>query len=134
MLALKKYATFTGRSQRAEYWSFALINIAVIIGIFFLLKEKAITPVLIFSAITIVPGIAVGIRRMHDIGKSGWFILISLIPYVGGFIFLFFAVKDSQVGSNEYGANPKGREKEGGENAPSSTGASPVSNENNSSL
>ena len=57
----------------------------------------------------IVPSLAVSIRRLHDIGKSGWFILISLVPVIGGIILIIFSLMDSQPGSNAYGPNPKGK-------------------------
>lgn len=105
---LKKYAVFTGRARRKEFWMFVLFNliIAVVLGII----ENAlgiVGPSLVYSLAVLVPGIAVSIRRLHDTGRSGWFILLGLIPIVGALILIFFYVQDSTPGSNEYGPNPK---------------------------
>ena len=61
----------------------------------------------LYTLVVFVPSLALSVRRLHDIGKSGWWMLISLIPLVGPLIVLFFMVKDSQPGTNEYGPNPK---------------------------
>jgi len=61
----------------------------------------------IYSLLVLVPGLAVAVRRLHDIGKSGWMLLIGLIPIVGGIILLIWAASDSQPGDNQYGPNPK---------------------------
>ena len=112
----KKYMVFTGRSRRTEYWTFTLINIGIsvilsvlggilgsIAGI--LGSIVSIVSMLFFLAM-LLPGIAVGIRRLHDTGRSGWFLLIGLIPLVG-LVLIYFLVLDSQPGSNQYGPNPK---------------------------
>lgn len=93
-----KYATFSGRARRSEFWWFAL---AAFIG--------SLIPVLgyVISLACIIPNIAVGVRRLHDIGKSGWFYLLALIPVVGALILIYWFVQDSAAGDNEYGANPK---------------------------
>ena len=59
------------------------------------------------TALGLVPGLAVSVRRLHDIGKSGWWLLLNIVPLVGPLVLLYFAVKDSQPGSNQYGPNPK---------------------------
>ncbi len=113
--ALKKYSIFTGRSRRKEYWFFALFNfiISIILGVIDGVLGFATggTSIGILSGIyglaIIIPGLAVTIRRLHDIGRSGWWIFINLIPLIGLLIFLYFMVKDSDAGSNEYGPNPK---------------------------
>lgn len=61
----------------------------------------------LFSLALFIPSLAVAVRRLHDIGRSGWWLLIGLIPLVGAFVLLVFAVQDSQPGSNAYGPNPK---------------------------
>lgn len=105
-----KYADFSGRARRSEYWFWTL---AVILGyiVAAILTRIAgilgILAVLYYLAI-LVPTIAVGVRRLHDTGKSGWFILMGLIPLVGGIVLLVFTVSDSTPGDNEYGPNPKG--------------------------
>ncbi len=106
---LKKYAEFNGRAQRAEYWYFALFN--VLISIALTLPETLInnTQFLanIYSLAVLVPGIAVTVRRLHDINKSGWYLLVALIPCVGAIILLIWTIQDSDPGPNEYGENPK---------------------------
>jgi uncharacterized membrane protein YhaH (DUF805 family) len=98
---LKKYATFGGRARRKEFWFFVLFNmiISIVLGYvgrlvhFYQLGN-------IYSLAVLVPSIAVGIRRMHDIGKSGWFILIPIYNLV-------LACTDSEASVNTYGPNPK---------------------------
>jgi len=110
LLVLKKYAEFSGRSRRTEYWMFFLFNIiiAVILGVVEgFIGISGILSGLYFLAV-LVPGIAVTIRRLHDIGRSGWWILAGLIPVIGGIVLLIFMVQDSKAGENEYGPNPKG--------------------------
>lgn len=112
----KKYMVFTGRSRRTEYWTFTLINIAISIIINVLgAILGSIAPILatlmgivglLFLLAMLLPGIAVGIRRLHDTGRSGWWMLIALVPLVG-LVLIYFLVLDSQPGSNQYGPNPK---------------------------
>jgi uncharacterized membrane protein YhaH (DUF805 family) len=102
LMALKKYADFNGRSRRSEYWYFTLF-FAIIYSVLFLLTMKV--PALgillmIFALGMLVPSIAVAIRRMHDVGKSGWYCLIPIYS-----IILAFTAGD--VGTNEYGPDPK---------------------------
>jgi uncharacterized membrane protein YhaH (DUF805 family) len=112
---LKKYAEFGGRARRKEYWMFALFNIVFFIvaiildnvlgttigvlpyGVFYFLYALAV----------LLPGLAVGVRRLHDVGKSGWMMLIGLIPLVGAIWLLVLACTDSQAGTNKWGENPK---------------------------
>jgi uncharacterized membrane protein YhaH (DUF805 family) len=98
---LQNYATFTGRARRKEYWMFALIN--SIISIILSIIAAAIKFELlgtIYSLAVLIPSIAVGVRRMHDVGKSGWFLLIPIYN-------LILACTDGTAGENEYGADPK---------------------------
>ena len=105
---LSQYAGFTGRARRSEYWFWTL---AVIIASIVASILEGIIGAQIFGIVlilaTIVPGIAVGIRRLHDISKSGWFLLIGLIPLVGAIVLIVWFVGDSHP-DNEYGPNPKG--------------------------
>lgn len=111
------YSDFSGRARRSEYWWFALVNFGLLVSIAIvaaILKSIAGALGAIGSLAyivvvlgTIIPGIAVGIRRLHDTGKSGWFMLISLVPIVGGIILLVFMFTDSQQGANQYGPSPK---------------------------
>jgi len=115
LMALKKYAEFQGRAQRKEYWMFTLFNFLamVLLGIVGALLggggEGGLGDVLqgLYGIAVLVPGIAVTVRRLHDIGKSGWWGLVALIPLIGSLILIYFAVKDSQPETNEYGPNPK---------------------------
>ena len=105
-----QYVGFSGRARRSEYWYFVLFE-AVISSVLSGLGQKvAAFSVIggIFALAVLLPGLAVCIRRLHDIGKSGWWILLSLIPVVGGIILIVFACKDSEPGDNQYGPNPKG--------------------------
>lgn len=108
---LKKYAVFSGRAQRAEYWYFVLFNFIVSFALSFvvgLISDKLSFVSTLYSLAVLVPSLAVGVRRLHDIGKSGWWILIGLIPVVGWIIAIVWACTDSQAGDNAYGPNPKG--------------------------
>ncbi|RLV61655.1 DUF805 domain-containing protein [Parashewanella curva] len=105
---LKKYADFSGRARRQEYWMFILfylifyVVLAVVDG---LMGTWILTTVL--SLGLLVPSLAVGARRLHDTGRSGWWLLIGLIPLIGSIVLLIFFVMDSHD-DNEYGPNPKG--------------------------
>jgi uncharacterized membrane protein YhaH (DUF805 family) len=106
--ALKKYAVFSGRSRRKEYWFFVLFNF--LIGIAFGIVDAVVGLGflgLIYGLAVIIPGIAVTIRRLHDTGRSGWWILIGFVPIIGFFVMLYFLFQDSEPGANEYGPNPK---------------------------
>ncbi len=113
--ALKKYATFRGRSRRKEYWYFTLFNMIVMLllmaidGMMGSFSSKAGIGFLstIYSLAVIIPGIAVSIRRLHDTSRSGWWLLISFVPIIGGIVLLVFMVQDSKPGENEFGPNPK---------------------------
>ncbi|MFD3457663.1 DUF805 domain-containing protein [Streptomyces sp. NPDC058691] len=105
---LKKYAVFEGRARRTEYWMFTLFN--VIIYIVLLLVGRAIDFTLLpalYGLAVLLPTIGVGVRRLHDTGRSGWLYLLGLIPCIGGIILLVFFCGDSQPGDNEFGVNPK---------------------------
>jgi len=111
---LKKYAVFDGRARRKEYWYFVLFNF--IIGFVLGLIESlaGIAPEMgfsvlggIYSLAVLLPGIGVSIRRLHDTGRSGWWLFIGLIPFIGAIIILVITVTDSQEGTNQYGPSPK---------------------------
>ncbi len=106
-----QYAGFSGRARRSEYWYFTLFNF-IVTGVFSVLSSvtgSTIFSVLsgLFSLAVLIPGIAVCIRRLHDIGKSGWYLLFVLIPLVGAIILIVWYCKDSMPGENQYGPNPK---------------------------
>jgi uncharacterized membrane protein YhaH (DUF805 family) len=106
------YADFNGRARRKEYWMFVLFNfvVSLVLGIVMgLISQTAANAVsIIYTLALLLPGLSLGVRRLHDTGKSGWFMLIGLIPLVGAIILLIFYCLDSQPGTNEYGPNPKG--------------------------
>ena len=99
---LKKYAVFDGRARRTEFWLFVLFN--GIIG--FILSFVSILEILYMLAV-FIPSLAVGARRLHDTGRSGWWMLISFVPLIGAIVLLVFFVQDSQECDNQYGPNPK---------------------------
>ncbi len=111
-----KYCCFSGRARRKEYWMFVLFNIifSFVIGFIsvFLANVTNVTAFLYLSTIynlaMILPGLSVGVRRLHDTDKSGWFVLLGLIPIVGAIILLVFMCLDSNPGANRFGPNPKG--------------------------
>jgi uncharacterized membrane protein YhaH (DUF805 family) len=109
--ALKKYAQFSGRARRKEYWMFAFVNIIifVILGILGYFVNGQIGGIIggIYGLLVLIPSLAVLVRRLHDIGKSGWWILIGLVPFIGEIVLLIFSVMDGQPGQNQYGSNPK---------------------------
>ena len=117
---LKHYADFSGRARRKEYWMFALFNIIFAIAwtflamIIFFATNKNTNPEIatLFSyyscyIVVMLPGMAVFIRRLHDVGKSGWMMLVSLIPIVGLIWLLVLMLTEGQQGENEYGPDPK---------------------------
>ena len=102
----RKYADFSGRASRSEYWFFTLFCSLVSSALSMILGEQALL-VGLFSLATLVPTLAATWRRMHDIGKAGRWVFLSLVPIVGFIIVLIWCCKDSQPGENAYGPNPK---------------------------
>lgn len=115
LMVLRKYAEFSGRSRRKEYWMFNLINFIISMLIYLpgiYVAASYENPALIviywlYSLTLMVPSLAVSVRRLHDVGKSGWNLLIGLIPLLGAIWLLVLFATDSQEGSNEWGPNPK---------------------------
>ena len=112
LAVLKKFSVFTGRSRRKEYWMFFLFNfligigfsiLSLIPGIGFLFRILSV----IYMLAVLLPGIAVGIRRLHDTNRTGWLLLLGLIPLVGFIILIVFTVEEGTPGDNQYGPNPK---------------------------
>jgi uncharacterized membrane protein YhaH (DUF805 family) len=99
---LQNYATFSGRARRSEYWYFFLFNLifAFCFGIITGLLGLPDFAANLYSIAVLIPSIAVGVRRMHDVGKSGWYILIPIYSFV-------LACTEGTQGDNEYGADPK---------------------------
>lgn len=110
---LRDYAKFDGRARRKEYWMFFLFNviIAFVAGLLDSMLGLGMGTFGILSTLYLlavfIPGIAVGVRRLHDTGRSGWWLLVALIPVIGVLVLLFFLVQDSEPGPNQYGPNPK---------------------------
>ncbi|HLP43839.1 MAG TPA: DUF805 domain-containing protein [Candidatus Nanoarchaeia archaeon] len=104
----KKYAVFSGRSRRREYWYFVLFNfiVALVVGIIASSLRLHFLST-IYNLAVLVPCLAVSVRRLHDTDRSGWWLLIGLIPLIGTIILIVFAVQDSTPGANRFGPNPK---------------------------
>ncbi|ASN81413.1 DUF805 domain-containing protein [Deinococcus ficus] len=127
------YADFKGRARRREYWMFTLIN-AIITFVLQIPAQGALMGMamqsdasgapsagltgialissillLVYTLAVLLPSIGVAVRRMHDTGRSGWLLLLGLIPFIGWLILLYFYVQDSQPGANKWGPNPKGQ-------------------------
>ena len=113
---LKKYAVFSGRARRKEYWYFFLFNFLITIVLLIIdgmtgtLTAEAGIGLLggIYALAVLIPALAVSVRRLHDTDRSGWWLLIMLIPLIGVIVILVFTVQDSKPGENQYGSNPKG--------------------------
>lgn len=115
--AFKKYAVFSGRSGRKEYWLFFLfnliINVVSVVIQLYLSKPSPIVALvtglvfMAYSLAALIPGLALTVRRLHDTNHSAWWLLINLIPLVGGIIFLVFMIKDGEPTQNQYGQPPK---------------------------
>lgn len=111
---IKKYAVFSGRARRKEYWMFFLFNIifaviaSILDGIIGTRGESGIGMIhALYSLFVLVPGLAVTVRRLHDTDKSGWWIFIVLIPVIGAIWLLILMMMDGTTGENKYGPNPK---------------------------
>lgn len=108
---LRKYAVFNGRARRQEFWMFVLFNfiISMVIGIVGRILGMGNFNIFstIYSLAILIPSLAVGIRRMHDIGKSGFWCLIALVPLIGWIWYIILACKEGEPDENVYGSNPK---------------------------
>lgn len=119
LMPYKRYADFSGRSRRKEYWMFTLFMVIVYVVLVSLGGGlgAAVNPnasmgisgilLLLFVLGSFIPALAVQVRRFHDQGKSGWWVLLGFIP-LGGLIVLVFMCLDGDKGDNEYGPDPKG--------------------------
>ena len=110
---LKKYAVFSGRARRKEYWMFVLFSciiafvLGVVGGIFTADIGILFALVLPYWLAVLLPSLAVGVRRLHDTGRSGWWSLIASVPIIGPIVLLVFMAQDSHASENQYGPNPK---------------------------
>lgn len=112
LAVLKQYAVFRGRARRKEFWMFTLINLLVMAALFAVMAmvgspEMAAMMGFIYPLAVCLPALAVNVRRLHDVNRSGWWILISLVPLVGPFILLYFQVCAGTPGPNRFGEDPK---------------------------
>jgi len=112
---LGKYATFSGRAQRSEFWWFYLFSL--IVSAVLQMVDRALFGTLVggqdvgilaplFSLAILLPSLAVGARRLHDTDRSGWWLLIALIPILGFLVLLYFFVQRGTAGPNQHGADP----------------------------
>ena len=113
MQVLKQYAVFSGRAPRREYWFFVLwyliisIGLAVIDTLLGLRIGNAGLLQSLYALALLIPSIAVTVRRLHDTGRAGWWVLIVLVPLVGFIVLLIFMLLDTEPRDNEYGPAPK---------------------------
>ena len=109
LAVLKKYAVFSGRAQRQEYWMFVLFNILIAIVLAVIDGVIGSPGVLsgLYSLAIVIPNIAVFVRRLHDTDRSGWWVLLGLVPIIGGIVLFVFSVLEGDAGDNQYGPDPK---------------------------
>ena len=102
-VVFENYANFDGRARRSEYWYFVLLNTI------FVILASLINPVLygLYALLVLLPGLAVSVRRLHDVGKSGVWLLISLVPIIGGIWLIILMATEGETEYNMYGSNPK---------------------------
>lgn len=110
MVVLERYTKFEGRAGRAEFWWFFLANLIISVVLSALGQASAIFSIigLIYSLGVLLPSLAVAIRRLHDTNKSGWLLLLWLIPIIGWIILIVFYAKEGDAGANTYGAPDPG--------------------------
>jgi uncharacterized membrane protein YhaH (DUF805 family) len=114
-VVFENYANFSGRARRSEYWYFTLMHVIIAIVAMVIDNVASLTfsgipygPVyMLYALAVLVPGLAVVVRRLHDLGKSGWFFLIALIPLVGPIWLLVLFCTEGEQGTNQYGVDPK---------------------------
>lgn len=115
LMALRRYADFNGRSRRSEYWYFVLFVVLIEIVLSILDRMLGLYDgvrgygwlAALFTLAVFIPHLAVGARRLHDTNRTGWWLLIGLVPVIGAIVLIYFFVQDSQPGSNAWGPNPK---------------------------
>ncbi|MEU1619473.1 DUF805 domain-containing protein [Streptomyces sp. NPDC008238] len=105
---LRKYAVFGGRARRTEYWMFALVNLVISIVLLFVGRAIGFDYLQsVYALAVLLPTLGVSVRRLHDTGRSGWWLLIGLVPFLGAIVLLVFFCIEGGPSENEYGANPK---------------------------
>lgn len=116
LMGLRRYADFSGRSRRSEYWYFVLFVVLIEIALSIVDRMLGLYNSEggygwlsgLFVLAIFIPHLAVGARRLHDTGRTGWWLLIGLVPLIGAIVLIYFFVLDSQPGTNAWGPNPKG--------------------------
>jgi uncharacterized membrane protein YhaH (DUF805 family) len=117
-VVLKNYANFQGRARRSEYWYYALFNVILILPFYVIAMIGLVSEITALSIIgglgyivillgTFIPSLAAVVRRLHDVGRSGWYYFIALIPIAGPIILLVWLFTEGNSGANEYGDDPK---------------------------
>jgi uncharacterized membrane protein YhaH (DUF805 family) len=109
LAVLKNYAGFSGRARRTEYWMFFLFNLIITIVLDVIGRVIELGTLLggIYGLAVLIPGLAVGVRRLHDTGRSGWWLSIGLVPVVGTIVLIVFLATEGEPGNNAHGPNPK---------------------------
>ena len=109
LAVLKNYAGFSGRARRTEYWMFILFNIIIsaVLGAIGSVADQGSTLGGLYGLVVLIPSLAVAVRRLHDTGRSGWWLLIGIIPLIGAIVLIVFMASEGKPGDNEYGSNPK---------------------------
>jgi uncharacterized membrane protein YhaH (DUF805 family) len=109
-VVLENYVNFNGRARRKEYWQFVAVNlvISIVLGILANYVGQWISG--LYSLAVLLPGLGVCVRRLHDINKSGWLVLVALIPLVGAILLIYWACLEGDKGDNQYGPDPKALE------------------------
>ena len=109
---INNYVGFSGRATRTEYWMFTLVNILIIAGLSIIEKILGWKDALVglYGLAIFIPSLAVSFRRLHDTGRSAWWLLIGIIPFIGAIVLVVFYVQDSQPGMNAYGPSSKGND------------------------
>jgi uncharacterized membrane protein YhaH (DUF805 family) len=116
--AFRKFTDFNTRTSRTGYWYFVLFNFIVgaVLGfasgfIGFIAKSSLFAGIpTLYSLVILIPSIAISVRRLHDTNRSGWWILINFIPFIGLLVFLYFTLQRGDDGDNQYGVNPRSGE------------------------
>ena len=115
ILPLKKYADFTGRARRKEFWMYVLLNIGIMIVTSILDGMAGMSgkidgvygPITAIAALgLLIPSIAVSVRRLHDTDRSGWWLLLAFVPFIGGLVLLVFYILEGTRGTNRFGTDP----------------------------
>lgn len=111
LTSLKKYATFSGRASRKEYWFYILFYVLGVVGLTIIDvvlfgDDGVLLLSTLFMLASVIPGVAVGTRRLHDTGKTGWLQLLAIIPLVGIIILIVLFAKEGDAADNAYGSNP----------------------------